>query len=96
MPDRTVRIPPTVRDLIRHLHPDIKRKVRAALADILNDPTCGKPLKRELKGYRSLRIGRFRVVYRPDEDGAEIVAVGPRRIIYEETARRLASTRGGR
>jgi mRNA interferase RelE/StbE len=92
MPDRTLKVPQTVRDLIRHLHPQIKRKVRAALNDILDDPNCGKPLERELKGYWSLRISRYRIVYRPDKAGAEIVAIGPRGPIYEETARRVDSS----
>jgi len=89
MPDRTLKLPYSIRDLIRRLHPQIKRKVRAALQDILDDPNCGKPLERALKGYWSLRVGRYRVVYRPDEAGAEIVAIGPRATIYQETARRI-------
>src|SRR5258708_6343635 len=93
MPARTLKVPNTIRDLIRHLHPDMKRKVRAALNDILKDPDCGKPLQRELEGYWSLRIGQHRVVYRPDSAGAEIVAIGPRRTIYKETTRQIASGR---
>jgi len=89
MPVPTLKVPPQVRDLIRQLHPNLKRKVRAALSDILEDPACGKPLERELRGYWSLRIGRQRIVYRPDEKGAEIVAIGPRRTIYEEVARQV-------
>lgn len=85
----TLKISPQLRDLIRQLHPDLKRKVRAALTDILHHPTCGKPLKAELHGYWSLRVGRLRVIYRPDKDGVAIVAVGPRRTIYAETARLL-------
>jgi mRNA interferase RelE/StbE len=87
MPDRTLKVPNSVRQLIRHLHPELKRKVRAGMADILKDPACGKPLERELKGYWSLRIGRYRIIYRPDKRGAEIVAIGPRQTIYEENER---------
>jgi mRNA interferase RelE/StbE len=93
MPARTLKVPATVRDLIRHLHPVLKRKVQAALNDILDDPACGKPLERELRGYRSLRIGRYRIIYRPDEAGAEIVATGPRRTIYQESAIYIARSR---
>ena len=93
MPVRTLKVPNTIRDLVRHLHPEMKRKVRAALNDILKDPSCGKPLQRELEGYWSLRIGQHRVVYRPDSGGAEIVAIGPRRTIYEEMARYVVSVR---
>jgi hypothetical protein len=39
----------------------------------------------ELEGLRSLRLGRYRVIFRPDTAGAEIIAIGPRRTIYEET-----------
>ena len=87
MPDRTVKVPKTVRELLRNLHPEMKRKVRAAFNDILKDPACGKPLKRELKGYWSLRISRYWMIYRPDKAGAEIAAIGPRKTIYEEMAR---------
>lgn len=95
MPAPTLKVPDQVRDLIRQLHPDLKRKVRAALSDILKDPASGKPLERELKGYWSLQIGRHRVIYRPDEKGAEIVAIGPRRTIYEDAARQILRAREG-
>ena len=93
MPGRTLETTAAVRDLIRHMHSELKRKVRAALADILDNPGCGKPLK-ELTGLWSLRLGRHRVIYRPDARGAEVVAIGPRRTIYEETT--LRALRAGR
>jgi mRNA-degrading endonuclease RelE of RelBE toxin-antitoxin system len=77
MPARTLKTPATVRSLIRQMHALLKRKVRAALTDILDDPDCGKPLEGELKGLWSLRVGRHRVIYRPDDAGAEVVTIGP-------------------
>jgi mRNA-degrading endonuclease RelE of RelBE toxin-antitoxin system len=74
----------------------MKRKVRAALRDILSDPNSGKPLQRELEGYWSLRIGRHRIIYRPDDAGSEIVAFGPRKSIYEGLARHVTSASGGK
>jgi mRNA interferase RelE/StbE len=82
-----------VRDTIRQLHPELKRKVREALTEILVDPGCGKPLKRDLEGYWSLRIGRHRLIYRPDEAGAEVVAFGPRRTIYDDLTRSATKRR---
>jgi mRNA interferase RelE/StbE len=93
MPSPTLKIPPPLRELIQHLHPDLKRKLRAALTDILADPTCGKPLKEELSGYWSLRVGGFRVIYRPDQEGVEMVAFGPRRTIYADAVRQLLRRR---
>lgn len=89
-----LRIPDRVAHLIRGLHPDIKRKVRAGLEAIIADPNIGKALKEELSGLRSYRIGRFRIVYRSaPEQGIEIVAVGPRSHIYQETYRLLRRRR---
>jgi mRNA-degrading endonuclease RelE of RelBE toxin-antitoxin system len=75
--------------LIRSLHPDLKQNVRSALSDIVNDPAIGKSLRDELAGLRSCRVGRFRIVYRVVGTAIEIVAVGPRRTIYQETWRRV-------
>ena len=77
--------------LVRSLHPNLKRKIKAALQTILVDPQAGKALKDELEGLRSFRVGKFRVVYRiTGEEGIiEIAAIGPRKRIYEETLRLL-------
>lgn len=67
MPVRLLKVPVEVRNLIRRLHPDLKRKLREALAEILKDPGCGKALKEDLQGYWSLGVGRSRIIYRPGE-----------------------------
>ncbi len=89
MPEkRRLRVPEETASLLKNLHPAIKRMIKAGLAAILSDPECGKPLKDDLKGLRSLKTGRFRIIYRPTRRGIiEIVAVGPRRVIYAETYR---------
>ena len=87
----SLKVPPEVRDIVRRLHPELKRKVRAALTDIIKDSTCGKALKDELEGYWSLRVGRIRIVYRPVVETVEIVAIGPRETIYREAARVIRS-----
>ena len=86
---RRLEVPHDIAALIRGLHPDLKRKVRSALTHILDDPALGKLLREELAGLRSYRVGRFRIVYRVTDSTIEIVAVGPRRTIYEETWRRV-------
>jgi len=85
---RCLKIPTAVASLVRGLHPDLKRKVRAALDQILEDPSVGKALKEEMAGLRSYRVGRILVIYRSAAgDVIELVAVGPRSTIYEETLR---------
>jgi mRNA interferase RelE/StbE len=67
------------------MHPHLKRKVKSSLKLILDNPSEGKALKDELSGLRSFRVGRFRIIYQVKKRIIEIVAVGPRHRIYEET-----------
>jgi len=51
-------------------------------------------LRAEFEGLRSLRVGQFRIVYRVGARRLiEIVAVGPRRIVYEKTLQLVIKTR---
>jgi mRNA interferase RelE/StbE len=87
-------VPNEVAALIRTLHPHIKKKVKASLQRILSDPSTGKSLKNELEGLKSFRVSKFRIIYRIGKGRiVEIVAVGPRERIYEETYRLIKSGR---
>ena len=89
-----LRVPSHLEELIRGLHPGLKRTVRAALDVIRVDASAGKELREELAGLRSFRLGRFRIVYRfGPRRLIELVAIGPRRSIYEETLRLLRRER---
>ena len=85
---RRTRLSDETADLIKGLHPEIKRRVKSAFRMILTDPDIGKSLKDEPSGLKSYNVGRFRIIYRLSSRGTlEIVAIGPRRIIYELTYR---------
>ena len=85
-----ILVPEKVAALVRRMHPQLKRKVRAAFQVLMTDPNAGKTLKDELVGLKSLRVGRYRVIYRSlQNQQVEIVAVGSRESIYEETYRLL-------
>ena len=65
-------------------------KIKAALQEITHDPSTGKALKDELNGLWSYRIKRIRIIYRISEKKLiDIIALGPRKTIYEETYRLL-------
>ena len=84
------RGPGRIEEFVRNLHPDLKRKVRAGLDLIRTDPAVGKELRDELTGLRSFRVGHVRIVYRvAPRRLIDLVAIGPRRTIYEDTLRRL-------
>jgi mRNA interferase RelE/StbE len=77
--------------VLRTLHPNIKRKIKAALHAITADPFTGKALGDELSGLRSYRVSRFRIVYRlAHNNKVESIAIGPRERIYEETFRLIS------
>jgi mRNA interferase RelE/StbE len=86
-----LRISDSILELLRGLHPQIKAQIKAGLKMILSDLYCGKPLKGELERLRSLRVKRFRIIYRlvVEKKEIEIVAIGPRKTIYEETYRKI-------
>ena len=82
------RLPDHLAQLIRGLHPDIKGRILGSLKTLADDPHAGKSLKDEMEELRSLKIKRLRIIYRlatPEE--IQIVAIGPRELIYEETYR---------
>ena len=64
--------------------PDLPKRIQATLVSKLailqSEPRYGKPLWGPLKQYRSIRLGRYRIIYRyePETDVAWVVAVGIR------------------
>jgi mRNA-degrading endonuclease RelE of RelBE toxin-antitoxin system len=83
-----LRVPDEVVTLIRGCHPRLKRKIREGLRQILVQPESGKFLKDELTGLQSYRISKFRIIYRRSSQRIiDIVAIGPRKTVYEETYR---------
>ena len=89
-PDK-LRVPNDVVAFIRGLHPLLKKRVKYVLKKIANDPYSGKALKDELSVMRSFRIKNFRIIYKiPSETQVDIVAIDPRKSIYEETYRILS------
>ncbi len=84
-------IPPHVAESIRHFPPDLKRSIKQAIRSLSTNPATGKPLGKELEGFRKYRVRRFRIVYEIDRRTrtVRILAIGHRRHIYEEAANLL-------
>lgn len=73
------------RRLISHLTPPRKQKVKESLRDIAKHPDAGKALQKELSGFRSYRVGTFRIIYAVNRAKRmiHIIALGPRKTIYD-------------
>jgi mRNA interferase RelE/StbE len=88
-----IRFTPEAARLIAKLHPDAKKRIRAAIDNLRENLFKGEELVGEFSGYRSLKPGGYRIVYRVNdkEDHIDVVHVGHRRDI-DETLRALLSS----
>jgi mRNA interferase RelE/StbE len=68
-----------------------QRKVRDAIEEKLgrSPDFFGKPLRRSLKGYRKLRVGDYRVVFRIQGSYVRIMAILHRSVVYLEVEKRM-------
>jgi mRNA-degrading endonuclease RelE of RelBE toxin-antitoxin system len=80
------------RVLISHMAPARKHKIKQSLRNIAQDPSAGKTLQENLAGLQSYRVGPLRIIYSVDrlKKTVHVIAIGPRRTIYEELERLLA------
>jgi mRNA interferase RelE/StbE len=88
-------VPKGINELIKNMHPYLKKKIKASLKIILSEPHSGKALIDELSGLRSFRVSSFRILYRiKDPEQIELVAIGPQERIYVETFRIIQKGEG--
>lgn len=70
---------------IQKLPPLIKKGIREILEFLKISPYLGKPLQRELLGFRSMRYKRYRIIYRIEENASLLIyTVEHRKSVYEE------------
>lgn len=69
----------------------VRRQLQSALENRLKvDPVSfGDPLKHTLKGYRKLRVGDYRVIYKVEGSDIVIYHIGHRKDVYEKILKRI-------
>ena len=72
---------------------NIRERIRKAVKERLltNPEKYGQPLRRGLQGYRKLRIGDYRVVYKVDKENILIYKIGHRKEVYHRAHLRIKS-----
>jgi len=67
-----------------------REKIRSAIEEklITSPDFFGKPLRRSLKGYRKIRVGDYRVVFRIQGKKVLVFAILHRSIVYQKAERR--------
>ena len=85
-----LRIPDHLAKLIKGLHPEVKEKIRGSLKTLVIEPHSGTLLKDPMEEFWSFKVKRLRIIYRTTtQEEIQIIALGPREQIYEETYRLL-------
>ncbi len=49
----------------------------------------GKPLRRPLQGYRKLRVGDYRVIFKIDKNLIRILLIQHRSVVYKQVGKRI-------
>lgn len=80
-----------MREDIPALAEDQRVRVRRAIEERLatSPDLYGKPLRRSLKGYRKLRVGDWRVIFRIENKSVKILIIQHRSRVYPEAEKRL-------
>lgn len=80
-----------VKDDIPKLSPVIKKRIKLAIEQklITHPEIFGKPLRKSLKGYRKLRIGDYRIIFRIEKNLVKIFIIQHRSVVYKNTFIRL-------
>ncbi len=82
--------PKVVRDDIPALSSVNRDRICEAIENklMVSPEQYAKPLRRSLRGYRKLRVGDYRIIFRIQEDNIIIVGILHRSIAYEKALMR--------
>lgn len=82
-------------EVIREDIPDLDRSTGIEVYDAIGKKLTtrpevyGKPLRQSLRGYRALRVGDYRVVFRIEKQSVKVFAILHRSIVYAEMQKRI-------
>ena len=82
---------PEVKKDISRIPKNIKERIcRAIETRLMVDPVYYvDPLKKSLQGFRKLRVGDYRVIYKIKTDDIVILKIGHRKEVYDKVFLRL-------
>ena len=67
-----------------------KERIRSAIEEKLSPSPqdFGKPLRQSLRGYRKLRVGDYRIVFRIEQNTVYVLAILHRSVVYKIATKR--------
>ena len=80
-----------VSDDLPHIDARFKQRIREAVEQKLTSrpEIFGKPLRQSLKGYRKLRVGDYRIVFRIAGGKVFVLTIQHRSVVYQTLAKRV-------
>jgi mRNA interferase RelE/StbE len=79
---RELKFSASALSFVQDLHPPLKERIANALLELARDPRAGKPLKGDLKGNYSYRVGDWRIIYSLEKTFVYIKDIRHRREVY--------------
>lgn len=88
---RVLYHPKVVTQDIPALSATVKERVRSGVEEKLtrSPETYGKPLRQSLRGYRKLRVGDYRIVFRITGNTVYVLAILHRGVVYKKATGRM-------
>lgn len=79
------------RDDIPKLSIEWKEKIQHAIEEklVTHPDLYGKPLRRSLKGYRKLRVGDYRAIFKIERNIVKIFVIQHRSVVYKQVNKRI-------
>jgi mRNA-degrading endonuclease RelE of RelBE toxin-antitoxin system len=79
-----LRFSSSAQKFITSLHSPLQKRIENALLEIASNSRIGKPLKGDLKGNYSHRVGDWRIIYRIEKTFVYVKDIAHRREVYRE------------
>jgi mRNA-degrading endonuclease RelE of RelBE toxin-antitoxin system len=86
MKELRVKFTPEAAKLLKNIHPESKKLIKAALIELRQNPFLGDDLQEELSEFKSYKSKRYRILYNlnEDENTIQVYYIGHRRDVYDQ------------
>jgi mRNA interferase RelE/StbE len=83
--------PDVLKDDLPKLNKKEKQRIKKAIEQKLTvDPLLfGAPLRKSLQGYRKLRVGDYRIIFKIQKTQVFVLTIKHRRFVYQNTEKRM-------
>lgn len=83
--------PAVLKEDISRIDTSWRKKIRISIrAKLTIAPELyGVPLRQTLRGFRKLRVGDYRVIYKIEKRIVRVIIISHRSVVYKEIAKRI-------